>query len=134
MSRNKCANLLALYFLIFGLASGAGAKPVHDYIFEVRGVVTTEDAVPIKDAEITLDVNGPVYQGAKLVKTVKCMTDNAGGFVFMYMSHNRGVKYSITVRKEGFETQTVSGASPPASHHTIQLKRAGGGGTSSQRE
>jgi len=62
------------------------------------------------------------------------MTDDTGGFVFTYMSHKRGVKYSITLRKEGFEPQTVSGISPPASHHTIHLKRAGGSAAAPQRE
>ena len=102
--------------------------PVHDYIFAVTGVVTTENGTPLQDAEIILEVNGPVYKGVEPVKTVKSMTDNTGGFVFTYISHKRGVKYSITVRKEGFESQTVSGIAPPAGHHTIRLKRAGGDG------
>jgi hypothetical protein len=121
--------LILIGLLIFDLTNEAQAKRVHDYIFSITGVVTTEAAVPIQDAEITLDVNGPVYNGMELVKTVKCMTNNAGGFLFTYMSHKRGVKYSITVRKEGFEPQTLSGASPPASQHTIHLKRASNSGS-----
>jgi len=44
--------------------------------------------------------------------------------MFMYISHKRGVKYSLTVRKEGFEPQTVLGSSPPAGNHMIRLKKA----------
>lgn len=134
MSRFLTLLILVVGFGIFSLMCEARPTPVHDYIFTITGVVTAEDGTPTKDAEITLEVNGPVYKGVELIKTVKSMTDDTGGFVFTYMSHKRGVKYSITVRKEGFESQTVSGSSPPASHHTIHLKRAGGSGTSSQRE
>jgi hypothetical protein len=73
-------------------------------------------------------VNGPVYEAVTVVKTVKRMTNSTGGFVFGYISHERGVKYTLTVRKEGFEPQTVSGRAPPAGHHTIRLKKVGGGG------
>lgn len=120
--------LISVGFGTFGLACQARPAPVHDYMFAVTGVVTTEDGAPIKDVEINLEVNGPVYKGVELIRTVKCMTDDTGGFVFTYTSHKRGVKYSITVRKEDFESQTVSGSSPPASHHTIHLKRAAGSG------
>jgi hypothetical protein len=118
--------LLAL--LVFGTAVSvvceARPKPVHDYIFSITGVVTTEGGTPLQDAEITLEVNGPVYEAVKLVRTVKRPTSSTGGFVFTYLSHKRGVKYTIAVRKEGFEPQTVSGSAPPAGHHTIHLKRA----------
>jgi hypothetical protein len=118
--------LISVGFGTLGLVCQARPAPVHDYIFAITGVVTTEDGAPIKDVEINLEVNGPVYKGVELIKTVKCMTDDTGGFVFTYTSHKRAVKYSITVRKEGFESQNVSGSSPPASHHTIHLKRVAG--------
>lgn len=115
---------LSFLFLSFGtLALASGTRPVHDYIFSITGVVTAEDRTPLQDAEVNLDVNGPVYEGVTLIKTVKRTTDDTGGFVFTYTSHQRGVKYTITVRKEGFEAQTVSGSAPPDGHHTIRTKK-----------
>lgn len=102
---------------------GCAVRHIHDYIFDVTGVVTAEDGSPMKDAEITLEVNGPVYQAVTPVKTVKQITDGTGGFVFMYISHERGVKYTLTVSKDGFETETVSGSAPSPGHHAIRLKR-----------
>lgn len=96
----------------------------HDYIFGVTGVVTAEDGAPLKDAEITLEVSGPVYEAVTLVRTVKRSADSTGGCVFTYISRKRGVKYSLTVRKGGFEPQTVSGSAPPAEHYMIRMKRA----------
>jgi hypothetical protein len=125
--------LVPLTLAVLTLANEARPTPVHDYIFTIVGVVTTEDSTPIQGAEITLVVNGPVYKGVELVKTATCVTDDAGGFAFTYMSHKRGVKYTITVRKVGFESQTVSGSSPPAAHHAIKLRRSGGDATPPQR-
>jgi hypothetical protein len=102
------------------------ARPVHDYMFSVTGVVTAEDATPLQDAHVTLEVDGPVYDGVTPVKIVKHVTNETGGFVFMYISHKRSMKYTLTVGKEGFESQTVSGQAPPAGNHTIRLKRASG--------
>ena len=102
---------------------GCAVRRNHDYIFDVTGMVTTEDGVPLGDAEITLDVNGPVYEAITPVKIVKRATDSTGGFVFAYISHERGVKYRITASKDGFESQTVSGSAPPANHLAIRLKR-----------
>jgi hypothetical protein len=73
-------------------------------------------------------VNGPVYEAITQVKTVKQLTNITGEFVFMYISHERGVKYTLTVHKEGFEPETVSGSSPLAGNHVICLKRANGNG------
>jgi len=101
------------------------ARSNHDYMFSITGVVTTEDGAPLQDAELTLEVDWPVYEGTTAVKTVKRVTNSTGGFVVMYTSHKRGVKYKITVRKDGFEPQTVSGSAPPAGHHTIRLRRTG---------
>lgn len=95
----------------------------HDYIFSVTGMVTAEDGTPLQDVEVTLETNGPVYKGVALVRTEQQHT-STGGFVFMYLSHERGVKYTVTARKQGFEPQTVSGSAPPAGHHTIRLKKA----------
>ena len=88
-------SLLAL--LVLGctlLVVACAVRRVHDYIFYVTGVVTAEDNAPVQDAEVTLEVNGPVYEAFTPVKTVKQLTNITGGFVFMYISHKRGVKYA----------------------------------------
>jgi hypothetical protein len=127
--RSRLLLLLAFMVSPFGCPGRS-----HDYVFDVTGVVTAEDGAPLKDAEATLEVNGPVYEAVTLVRTVKRSTDDTGGFVFTYISHKRGVKYSLTVRKEGFEPETVSGSSPPAGNHVIRLKRASGNGTIARGE
>lgn len=110
------------------LVCEARSTPVRDYVFSVTGVVKTEDDAPLLDAEITLEVNGPVYQAVTPVKTATVKTDNLGRFSFMYISHKRGVKYTVAVHKQGFEPVTFSGSSPPTTNHVIHLKRAGGDG------
>ena len=102
---------------------GCAVRRIHDYVFSVDGVVTAEDGSPLRDAEITLEVNGPVYEAVTPVNIVKRFTDNTGGFVFMYISHEQAVKYTLAASKDGFEPQTISGNSPPPGHHTIRLKR-----------
>lgn len=87
-------------------------------------MVAAEDGSPIEDAEITLELNGPVYEVALPVKTVGRLTNAAGNFVFAYTTHEQGVSYVITVSKDGFETQSVKGSAPPAAYHAILLKRA----------
>jgi hypothetical protein len=116
-----------LLLLVMSLISPlhSEAQPIHDYMFSVTGIVTAEDGTPIQDAQINLEVDAPVYEGVALVKTVKRVTNDTGGFVFVYTTHKRGVKYTLTVHKEGFESQSVSGKAPPPVHHTIRLKRAG---------
>lgn len=88
--------------------------------------MAAEDSFPLRDAEITLEVNGPVYEAVTPVKVVKRFTDDTGGFVFTYISHEFGAKYTLTVSKDGFEPQTVSGSSPPAGHQAVRLKRKAG--------
>ena len=125
---------LLVFVLAFAVSPFGCQGRSHDYIFDVIGVVNAEDGAPLKNAEVTLEVNGPVYEAVTLVRTVRRTTDDTGGFVFMYISHQRGVKYSLTIRKEGFEPETVSGSSPPTGNHVIRLKRTGGNGTIAGRE
>jgi hypothetical protein len=100
------------------------ARRIKEYNFTVSGgVLNAEDDTPVQEVEVTLEVNGPVYDGVTLVKTVHSKTANSGNFVFAYLSHRPGVKYSLTVRKAGFEAVTVSGSSPPEAKHVIRLKR-----------
>jgi hypothetical protein len=115
-----------LKLLVLGSVASVQAcasRQSRDYAFGITGVVTAEDGTPLQGAEVILKVNGQVYVGVEPLKTERCLTNSTGGFVFMHNSHERGVKYDVTVRKEGFEPQTVSGNVPPAGHHTIRLKK-----------
>ena len=100
------------------------AQPVHNYMFNITGVVTSDDGKPVQDADVILEVDNPVYEGVGTVKTASRMTNETGGFVFAYISHKLGVKYTITVSKAGFNPQTLSGSAPPGSHHVIRLSKA----------
>jgi hypothetical protein len=73
--------------------------------------------------EVLLQVDTLVYAGVKALKTEQIVTDN-GGSVFMYLTGMPSTKYTVTIRKDGFETQTVFGTAPPDGHHTIRLKKA----------
>jgi hypothetical protein len=118
--------LRILLLIVFGSAT-IGCAPMvsrsRDLVFSVTGVVTTEGGAGLEGAEVTLEVNGPVYQAITPVKTARRQTDNAGGFVFMFISHASGVGHNVTVRKAGFEPETLAGSAPPAGHHTIRLRR-----------
>ncbi len=104
------------------------ADAVRPWLCTFDGRLRVQDRAPLQDVAITLEVNGPVYEAITPVKTVKHLTNGTGGFMFMYISHERGVKYTLTVHKDGFEPQSVSGSSPPAGNHVIRLKRVGGDG------
>lgn len=115
---------LSLSMAIF--VSGCAEHHLPKYTFTVSGMVATEDGLPIEDAEITLELNGPVYEVALPVKTVGRLTNARGSFAFSYTTHEQGVGYVITVSKDGFETQSVKGSAPPAAYHAILLKKATG--------
>ena len=121
--------------LISGLPL-AKARPlrIHDYVFNVLGLVAAEGGDPIEGAEVTLEVTGPVYDVITTVKTAKRLTDSGGSFIFMYISHKRAVPYTLTVRKDGFEPQTVSGKGPPDANDVIRLKRTGRSGATRHHE
>ena len=119
-----CRSFVRVALSIICLFGCAARRIASDYVFGVTGIVTTQDGNPLQGADVTLDVNGPVYQAIDLVKTRHVLTNDTGGFVFGYISHERGVKYTITVRKEGFEPETVSGAAPPDGSHAIRLKKS----------
>ena len=120
---------LFLFVLSIGLSSCAvfriAKDPKKDYVFSVTGVVRTQDGAPLVGADVTLNLNGPVYEGIDLVRSRQVLTAENGGFAFAYLSHEWGVRYTITARKEGFEPQTFSGAAPPSARHAVKLKRAG---------
>jgi hypothetical protein len=117
--------LFALSIVACTLMNFACAARSRDYRFGITGVVTAEDGAPLQDVEVILAIYGPVYAGVSPVQTERLQTNITGGFVFMYTSHQRGVKYTVSVQKVGFEPQTVSGSAPPDGHHTIRLRKVG---------
>ncbi len=120
----KILTLLAVSCPLLVVACAARVR-VHDYSFDVIGFVAAEDGAPLLNVEVILQVDTPIYEGMTPVKSQRLVTDK-GAFIFSGLSHNSVTKYTLTVRKEGFEPQTVSGSAPPDGHHTIRMKRAGG--------
>ncbi|MGA9981727.1 MAG: carboxypeptidase-like regulatory domain-containing protein [Candidatus Sulfotelmatobacter sp.] len=98
----------------------------HDYRFGVTGVVSAEDGTPIKDVEVVLNLDTPVYEGITPITTERVTARN-GAFVLMYISGSPSTKYTITIQKQGFEPQTAAGSAPPDGHHVFRLKRISGG-------
>ena len=112
-----------LVFLVLTIVSGCAARRItKDYVFSVTGTVETQDELGLQGADVTLELNGPVYEAVDLVRTRHIFTSDKGWFVFAYISHELAVRYTITVRKEGFEPLTISGAAPPNRNHVIKLK------------
>src|SRR5450432_123871 len=100
---------------------------VKDYTFDVTGTVSAEDGTALQDVEVVLQVDKPLYEGVNPVNTQRVVTSK-GAFVFRCLSHSRPTKYSITVRKDGYEPQTASGTAPPNGNFTIRLKKASANG------
>jgi hypothetical protein len=121
----KCWSMTILLLVLAVATSSCAVRRSHDYTFGVTGIITTQDGSSIEGAEVVLDVYGPVYAGVAPVHSERLRTDSTGGFVFMHISHERGVKYMLTVQKAVFEVQTITGHAPPDEHHTIRLKKAG---------
>jgi hypothetical protein len=120
--RNGSLTLLALACAL--VAAGCAVRRDPDYRFGVTGVVTAEDGTPVKDVEVVLNLDTPVYEGITPIRT-KRLTASDGAFVLMYISGSPSTKYAITVQKQGFEPQTAAGSAPPDGHHVFRLKRAG---------
>jgi hypothetical protein len=119
--RHKFPAIIAICFVLFAAAC---VRRVHDYTFSVTGFVTADDGQPLQGAEVTLELDAPVYEGIAALKSKRLLTNTNGSFVFMYLTGNATTRYRLTIRKEGFESQTLSGSSPPAEHHTVRLKNA----------
>ena len=113
-----------LMLLVLGCGVVCSAR-VKDYTFDVTGTVSAEDGAALQDVEVVLQVDVPVYEGVKPVNTQRLVTSK-GAFIFRCVSHSRSTKYLVTVRKEGYEPQTVSGTAPPNGNLAIRLKKASG--------
>jgi hypothetical protein len=108
------------------LATACAVRRIHDYSFDVIGFVSAEDGAPLQNVEVTLQVDPAVYEALTPVKSQQLVT-NKGAFIFRCLSHNSVTKYTLTVRKEGFEPQTVMGSAPPNGHHVFRLRRTSQG-------
>ena len=96
---------------------------VRHYMFDATGVITTEDGTPLKDVEVTLRTSSLVCEGVTCFSARRIVAGD-GTFAFMYLTGDPSIKYEITVRKEGFNSEIVSGSSPPAAHHTFRLRKS----------
>lgn len=126
-TKSRTRTLLALLILgVQVLASTCQAQfgqRVKDYNFTVSGAVITEDDARIQDADVTLELNVPVYNGVTPLKAIHVKTTASGAFVFAYLSHQQEVKYTLSVHKTGFESVVINGSCPPPGKHVIRLKR-----------
>ena len=114
--------ITTLMLLVLAWATVCPAR-VKDYTFDVTGTVSAEDGTALQDVEVVLQVDKPVYEGVNPVNTQRVVTSK-GAFIFRCLSHSRPTKYSVTIRKDGYEPQTVSGTAPPNGNLTIRLKKA----------
>ncbi len=103
--------------------TACAARRVRDCAFDVTGTVSADDGTALQEVEVILQVDAPIYEGVVPVKTQRLVTSK-GAFIFRCLSHSHNTKYSVTVRKEGFAPETVSGTAPPDSNFTIRLKKA----------
>lgn len=93
----------------------------------MTGTVSAEDGTALQDVEVVLQVDKPLYEGVNPVNIQRVVTSK-GAFIFRCLSHSRPTKYSITVRKDGYEPQTVSDTAPPNGNFTIRLKKPSANG------
>jgi len=93
----------------------------HDYAFSVTGVVLDEVGLGLPQVEVTLEVQGPVFEVIEPVRTRTVVTGDSGAFHFMYISHQRAVPYSLTFSKEGYKPQHLTGAAPPDAPHELVM-------------
>src|ERR1700721_4872072 len=94
----KLPTLVALscVFLVSGCAVRRSRN--QDYVFGVTGVVTGEDGTPLKDVDVILNLDAPVYEGIAPVRTKRLMAID-GTFVLMYISGSPSTKNTVTVQK-----------------------------------
>ena len=107
--------------------SCAASARERDYTFDVVGTVSAEDGTALQAVEVTLQVDHAIYEGVTPVKQQRIVTSK-GAFIFKCLTHSSSTRYSVTVRKDGYEPQTVFGTSPPNGNFTIRLKKASGEG------
>lgn len=80
MTSKLLLTLVVLGTTVSVLACASATGRSRDYSFGVTGVVIAEDGTPLQDAEVTLEVSGPVYVAVERVKTDRRVTNSTGGF------------------------------------------------------
>jgi hypothetical protein len=98
------------------------AGRVHDHVFDITGTVDASDGTPLTDVEVSLEVDKPIYDGVTPVHTQRVVTSK-GAFIFKCLTHDSLTRYRVTIRKDGYEQQTVSGKVPPNAHLSIHMKK-----------
>jgi Carboxypeptidase regulatory-like domain len=110
--------------LIVSVVSVAGCGHLfvqRDAQFSVSGTVVSEAGRGIKDAEVTLALDGTAYRAVTPLTGDRAETDEAGRFAFTYLTHSKSLRYTLSISKPGFTKAEARGVSPPASVHTITL-------------
>jgi hypothetical protein len=106
-----------------GLALSASAcapltGKIQDYPFGVTLHVADELDAPIADARVSLHTQRGSDEG-----TDERLTDESGGCVFMHVSGGSRVPFLLSVDKEGYASQTLSGVASPYAHLKVTLLR-----------
>jgi hypothetical protein len=103
---------LGAAIIILALAAAGGCRhTVVDYSFQVEGEVADGGGTPLSDVRVTLQINGVAYQAITTVSRTDTYTDGHGRFGFHYLTHESGQTYSLWFDKQGYESQSVEGAS-----------------------
>jgi hypothetical protein len=100
---------------------GRFVRTSHHTIFSVTGRVETTNGTPLSNAEITLELSRPVYDGITPVTSAQTKSDEHGGFRFVFIAHGQNIAYRLVCRQPGFNADTKFGKSPPAEHHICKL-------------
>lgn len=95
---------------------------VRDHVFDVTETVAASDGTPLDEVEVILAVDKPIYDGVTPVKSQRLVTSK-GAFIFRCLTHNSVTNYRVTVGKDGYEPQFVSGKAPPDANLSIHLKK-----------
>jgi hypothetical protein len=101
--------VLVLLVLGCALVAACATRRVQDYTFDVTGTVSAEDGTALQGVEVILQVDNPIYEGVAPVKTQRLVTSK-GAFLFRCLSHSPTTKYSVAVRKDGFERKPFRAA------------------------
>ena len=116
------AKLGGLALLLALLSSCASVnRGTRDYIFSVTGVVQDSTGRPLAGARVLLKTQGPVYQAITPVRDRAVETNDGGGFVFMYITHQYSTPYVLTVEKPGCQSWEAKAAAPPQQAHVATL-------------
>jgi hypothetical protein len=116
----KRAGLAASLALLLGACTLLRLE--RDYVVIVGGVVLDDSGDPVAGARATLAFLYPTVTACAPSNWSETLTSETGGFMFRFSSR-KGLRYAVTVRKDGFHGHTIEGRAPPSTTHTIRIKR-----------